>query len=157
MRKVGVFILALVWAAGCGGGDRLRTNAGLAVTSPEALDFGRVGLGAKVTRSVTIRNGARAGLSVGEITLDGVGRDFEVSMLGGPHLREGETARIDVQFRPQEEAVLDRIMEIQTDDPKRPIIQIPLTGIGVRPRILTSPTSLDFGKVELGVPSTLPL
>jgi len=157
MRKLGGIVLAIVWLAGCGAGDRLRSTDGLAVTGPDALDFGRVGLGATVTRSVSIRNGGRARLSVGEITLDGVGRDFDVKVSGGPILGEGETATIALSFTPQKEAVLERIMEVKTSDPLRQVIAVPLTGIGVRPRILTSPTSLDFGKIELGVASTLPL
>ncbi|HWV38372.1 MAG TPA: choice-of-anchor D domain-containing protein, partial [Vulgatibacter sp.] len=157
MRKLGGIVLAIVWLAGCGGEGRLRSTDGLAVTGPDALDFGRVGLGATVTRTVEIRNGGRAHLSVGEVSLDGLGRDFEVKVSGGPILSEGETASIDVSFTPQEEAVLQRIMEVRTSDPQREVIVVPLTGIGVRPRILTSPTSLDFGKIELGVASTLPL
>ena len=157
MRKLGGIVVAVVCLAACGGGDRLRTTDGLAVTGPDALDFGRVGLGATVTRSVSIRNGGRAPLAIGEITLDGIGRDFDVQMVGGPILHEGETARIDARFSPKEEAVLQRIMEVKTNDPQRQVITVPLTGIGVRPRILTSPTSLDFGKVELGVADELPL
>ncbi len=158
MRKLVVSLLALCWlAAGCGGTDTLREVDGLALAGPSALDFGRVGLGATVARTVTVRNGGHAPLTILEHTIEGEGEDFEVENIGREHLREGQSTRIEVRFTPDKEAVLERVLELRTDDPRQEVIQVPVTGIGVRPRLMTSPAALDFGKVELGITVTLPL
>ncbi|AKU92529.1 putative lipoprotein [Vulgatibacter incomptus] len=152
---MGVLALAYL-SVGCGR-DRVVQSDGIALAAPAALDFGRVGLGATVVRKLEIHNGGRAPLSLDGFSIPGSGVDFELLPDSRTRLREGQTSTLSVRFTPKEEAVLSRMLEVQTNDPRRPTLQIPVTGVGVRPRVVATPASLDFGKVELGSPFTMPL
>src|SRR5690606_33063325 len=70
-----VAMALLVPGAGCGR-DRTRVVRGVAFLEPHTVDFGRVGLGTTTTRTVELKNQARAPYRILGWELDGLGEDF---------------------------------------------------------------------------------
>lgn len=147
----------LILGAGCSGDDRIQNVDGIAFAGPESLDFGRVGLGATVKKSVVVRNGSRAPLLVEDVSIDGDDPAFSVRNLGSSRLKEAKSTKIEVSFAPSDEGEHHRTLTIRTDDPERRSIEVMLQGVGVRPHVVADPLILDFGIIELGVPITLPV
>lgn len=159
MRRGMLLLVAmalLVPGAGCGR-DRTRVVRGVAFLEPHTVDFGRVGLGTTTTRTVELKNQARAPYRILGWELDGLGEDFAITIQGRRTIREGDTTQLVLRYSPEEEEQLARTLRLQTDHPEQPVLEVALTGVAVRPHVVADPPALDFGRVELGVRQVLPL
>ncbi|WP_373047283.1 choice-of-anchor D domain-containing protein [Vulgatibacter sp.] len=137
--------------AGCGT-EMVFPVSGVAEVEPAVLDFGRVALGSTATRELKVHNRGRAPLQLKEIAIEGLGEDIEIVNRGTEQLGAGQSTVLAVRFSPQEEAILERQLGLELTDEERPEVAVPVTGIGVRPRVSLEPASLDFGRIELNVP-----
>jgi hypothetical protein len=71
-------------------------------------------------------------------------------------LPPGAFCDIFVSFRPTAPGARSAVLFIQSDDPVQPLLLLPLTGnaLAAAPRLLVTPSSLDFGTLPLQVAST---
>lgn len=150
MRRLfpGVLGTLLVFLAGCGT-DYVTAVDGMAEVRPSVLDFGRVALGSTAVKELEVLNRGRAPLQLRQFTIDGLGDDMEIVNRGKDVLRSGESTTLAVRYAPRAEAVLQRVLNLEVDDSHRPQVAVPVTGVGVQPRVTVEPVALDFGRIEL--------
>jgi len=116
---------------------------------PTSLDFGSVAVGQAVQRTLSMRNGSTATLSVSAIRSNLAA----FSVLGDTAfpLAPGASKTITVQFSPTTGGQQRANMVITCDDATSPTLSVALSGTAVAaPHIVTEPLSLDFGSVSLG-------
>jgi len=117
---------------------------------PLSLDFGAVTVNHDSTLSFTITNNGAARLTISGISSSNY--QFTVGTYPS-ELAAGQSANINVTFRPQSAIPVQGSVTISTDDPAYPQLQITLTGQGIplqQALIQVSPASLDFGYVAQG-------
>lgn len=120
--------------------------------SPSALDFGdqRVDT-TSAAKVVTVRNTGGQRLVITGLTTTG---RFATSPASGPFTLEPGTSReLSVTFGPNAVGLASGTLTLATDDPASPSISIPLSGRGVKPVLVVSTTSLDFGERRVGTTS----
>ena len=161
-RRLGAWILRgctfVLWTA-CGRTDLLPPECAIDVR-PTALDFGEVSSGDSATRSVTV-SASIAACTISKIRI-GPGSDpwFALSpeTPASLVLQPGEHATVAVTFSPANVAVpLQRAatLVLQTDDPVRQRVEVPLTGhVHSDCTITVSPLSVDFGRVPIDTTAT---
>lgn len=123
--------------------------------SPSSIQFGRV-TDAK-TRAVKIQNKGDADLLVGPVErCDGTSDEFTFA-LGGTLVPARRSADLSVTYRPTDEGGDDGCLEIQSNDPDDPVVELRLAGAGARPAgggLRLRPDALEFGRVEIGTAAT---
>ena len=111
-------------------GVSVGTEPDIAV-SPTAIDFGQITLGANAATTVTIHNNGSADLTVSAIS--DPGGAFALTNL--PTLTAiicpGNTTTFDVTFSPAEIGATAASVNISSNDPDSPIVEIQLTGEGI--------------------------
>ncbi len=98
---LGLVILTAAISVGCGGGSGTHQDvpAGQLVVSPSSLDFGKVAVGHKVTKTGTIRAG-NARITVA--SADWSGEGYSVSGIAFPvTVAAGQSVSFKVTFAPQ--------------------------------------------------------
>lgn len=137
-------------APASGGGD-IDAPPRIAVT-PEALDFGLLEEGATEIRTVAVRNDgpATSVLEVRRLALDGAGAFTLVDPPSDFRLPSGVERALDVVFAPAAPDVHEGVLLLESDDPDRPTVEVPLLGNAPRPELRITPDPLDFGDVDVG-------
>lgn len=96
--------------------------------SPETFDFGDNLVGTPTQETLLISNLSCGDLIFSAVSIDNP--DFNTDLV--PMTLEGnEEASFVVGFNASSEGVQTGVLSIQTNDPLRPVIDIPLTGVGV--------------------------
>ena len=128
---------------------------------PTSHDFGSVLLGNSVTTVFTIYNVGGHPLLLNTVGLQpGSSAYFTISAVpplprsipspdGIPNWIE-----IEVTYSPSDEGAHNAVLEIESNDPDNPMVQVELTGTGVwkgGPPLEVSPLTYDFGEVEIGM------
>jgi hypothetical protein len=142
--------------------------------SPGNLDFGGVEVLSTAQRYVTIANVGQEPLHVSDIKLSG--KPAEVTLFSldlnppssaacrsvAPTIAPGDECDVVVTFAPAFAPPLylpgawESQLDIYSDDPETPVVQIPVSGIG---RLASGqhmdvvPTTIDFGDVRVGTAS----
>jgi len=98
--------------------------------SSQRLDFGSVYVGAGRNLAVTIANVGTAALQVGSIASD---HPFFVPSFDATTLEIGESTSLDVTFAPGNAGAVSATLELTSDDPATPLIEIELLGAGIVP------------------------
>ncbi len=99
--------------------------------SPLSYDFGDVGLGTSTTTIVTISNVGNRELTVSDIAIDS--SDFSITpgltlpVVVGPN---GFTD-VEITYAPAAEGYSSAVLEISSDDPDEPLVEVVLGGAGV--------------------------
>ena len=145
-----VLVALQIAVAGCGT-DTIVPVSGVAEVEPAVLDFGRVALGSTAVRELKVHNRGHAPLLLKDVAIAGLGEDIHVANRGDEQLMAGETTVLAVRYSPKDESILERVLDLEVSDEKRPQLSVPVTGIGVLPRVSVEPERLDFGRIELGV------
>lgn len=155
MRRFIHSVLAtlLLLGVGCGTEGRIRPVHGMVEVDPPVLDFGRVALGSTAVRELKVRNLGMAPLLVEDIAIEGLGKDIEIVNRGKTQIPGSSSTILAVRYAPQEEGILERSLAIAVSDEDKPRVDVPVTGVGVRPRVSVEPKALDFGRIELGMTS----
>ncbi|MBI1987522.1 MAG: choice-of-anchor D domain-containing protein, partial [Nitrospinae bacterium] len=111
---------------------------------PEKLDFGNVAPGASFDRTLTVRNTGAKDLKVTSLTLEG--SDF--SLVGAvtipftltPKGSAGDSKTLTLRFRPDIDGDRTGKLTLESNDPKRPKVDVVLSGHGgLVPRIEFDP------------------
>ena len=117
--------------------------------NPGLLDFGGLAVGATVDEVVTVANVGEGTLWLGDTYLDAPGA-FSATTLGADTLAPGETTELVVSFAPEQASVRGNALFLESDDPERPVVEVPLLGSGLVPEVFVDPLSHDFGELRLG-------
>ena len=101
---------------------------------PITLDFGKVDLDTSSTATVTLSNEGPADLTVTDIALQpGGSSDFSITF--APELpatiATGQTAEIDITYAPLAVDCSSGVLEVTSDDPDEPVVEVVLEGAGV--------------------------
>lgn len=123
------------------------------------LDFGGEAWGLQIIRHVRVFNAGRQILTLEKTTLSGVTPDFVVA---GGNLRTllmaGQSHDIEMVFTPVSIGPVSTKMRIRSDDPRSPLVEVPVMGISEGPRLCVDPVpTLDFGTVTVGTSRTMPI
>jgi len=150
-----------------GGTLGVPTAPQLGVT-PQSLDFGQVAVTqTSAAQSVTLSNTGNGPLHVSGVALvGGSAIHFDLDPSGGaspcagvaPTVSVGGSCTVTVAFSPGSAGSHPGQLEIRSDDPDTPVWTVALAGTGTDtiplPGIAASPTSIDFGTVNLGSTSS---
>ena len=99
--------------------------------SPDALDFGDVGVGRSAQRAVTVTNDGDAPLSVSEVTLGGSG-DFSLAVPSEPFtVGVGASVDVDVVFAPSSLRARAAVLRVFSDDLDEGTLEVRISGQGV--------------------------
>ncbi|HEY6872077.1 MAG TPA: choice-of-anchor D domain-containing protein [Geobacteraceae bacterium] len=115
-----------------------------------SIPFGSIPLGQYGDNSVTIGNSGKATLSVTSLSLSGTAPgDFTLLSNCAASLAPGNTCTAPVRFTPASNGDRSAALTITSNDPKHPSLVVSLSGKGVSPHIVVSPSSLQFPDTEL--------
>lgn len=121
--------------------------------NPTTLNFGNQSVGiTSGVQSVTVTNNGSAPLTFSSITPSG---DFVVAGTGtcGTTLAASASCTIDVTFTPTLIGLRNGNLTITTNAPGGPQV-VALSGTGTSPAVQITPSSLDFGSLAVGTPSS---
>jgi hypothetical protein len=136
--------------------DRPVSNA---VLSTLAIDFGETAIGQPAEATLSMRNDGTAPLNIANTTIVNA-RFSVVSPLGAFTIEAGDTRTIVVRFLPNAAGLQTGALVITSNDPSNPSVRADLRGTGfasAAPNIDLSPTSLDFGSVNINQTRSLEL
>ncbi len=110
-----------------------------------------------LTSTVTVTNSGNQNLTVNNITMTGANSgDFMLVNL--PQfkvvLTPGQSTSFGVTFKPSAVGARSATVLVMSDDPNNSSASVALTGNGISPTVVLSPTALDFGKVTVGTKVT---
>ena len=124
------------------------------VVVPLLVDFGDVKVGTAETEWATITN-------VGDADLDlynclPYGSHFAISSNpAGALLGPGDSVQLGVTFEPTNDLTYTGRVDISSNDPDEPVVEVDLVGDGAEPAIAFDPGSFDFGYVGLTCEETV--
>jgi hypothetical protein len=127
-----------------------ESDARIAVDRPE-ISFPTVDVGddGPVIQELTVKNVGTDPLTVQSTDLMR-GTDFHVVAPIGATLDPRATLTLEITFDPFTAFEHEDVLVIESDDPERPILTIPLRGVGLAPVLEVDPTRLDFGMPYVG-------
>jgi len=120
--------------------------------TPASVNFGSVALGAtSAPKVVTLKNTGICDLSITTISITGT----DISEFGQTNscvtIAPGGSCLVSVTFTPAlPYAKKTALLTIASDDPKKPLLNIKLSGQVPPPKISATPGSLNFGKLPPG-------
>jgi preprotein translocase subunit YajC len=115
-----------------------------------SLDFGSVKLGKKVTKTLKITNNGSGDLV---ITLSGLeGTDFSIQGSSSVTIKAKKSYSLKVLCTPTSGGLKTATLEIDSNDPDTPTLDISLTAIlpATAPDISVAQATLDFGSIKVG-------
>ena len=136
------------------------TGTGIApsvMLQPQNLDCGtqRVGTSA-APLPVTLTNSGTDVLNLTSIAITSGGTDYSQVHNCPPTLNPGQSCTVHVTFTPTALGSRPALLQI-TDDASDSPQSVPLQGIGVAPALAIDHTTLDFGSVNIGNNTSLPV
>lgn len=127
------------------------------VLNPISLAFGDVRVGTNVTKTVTVANTGSGPITLTSLSLSGSGSSA-FSLVSPPlvpfTVEAGSSQTFTVTFSPTAEGVVSGTLSLTTNDPDWLNLAVALSGTGVKPNLVVSPTSLAFGEQLVGSTST---
>jgi len=118
---------------------------------PSLLDFGTVASGQTKDLEIVIGNSGNADLNVASLAFSSA--VFSAVTPGQFRVAPGAEARVTIRFRPAAAGTVNGMLTINSDDPTRGALRIPLTAAGSgggTPQIEVTPAALAFGDVSVG-------
>ena len=146
---------------GPGGSDNSVPNV-----TPNPVVFGNVPVGATVVQQVTLANTGGFELDVSSVTLvqpGGVPPVFSfgpLTTLSAPFgrvVQPGAKASVNLSCQPQVAGNVSGALVIKSNSNAFPSYSVPLTCSGQSVDIVVQPDVVDFGNVQVGTTSTLPV
>jgi hypothetical protein len=129
--------------------------SGQLAVSPASLTLGKVKIGASQTQSATLVNSGSATVTVKQATV--TGRGFRMSGLSFPlTLSPGQRKAFSVTFTPLAAGAASGTVAVTSDAPNS-VVNVAVSAVAVGTgSIISSPSSLSFGSVQVGKSQTLP-
>jgi hypothetical protein len=125
--------------------------------SPSSLAFGSVTIGSPATQNVTLTSSGTSAVTINSMSLTGTG--YTVS--GGSFpvtLNPNQQVTLQVQFNPTTTGAASGQIVVNSTSSSNPTSVVTLSGTGAaapNPKLTLSPSSLSFGTVTIGSPSSL--
>ncbi len=139
------------------GGTPTIVGSGGEPITVSTLDFGFVAVGQKLQLPLPLRNGGAGVLDIGEQFIDGGAvSSYSQPVPFATAIAAGGSDSSAIEFTPQDAGLLTSALTIQTDGtPAEKVVM--LTGTGLDINVAASPSSLNFGSVQVDVmpPPTL--
>ncbi len=139
--------------SGCIGyaGNPNATKGNLVVT-PNAIDFGSVGVGSSASQTDIVSNHGTQDLTLTNISATGAG--FSISGFPGRTvLAPGHTIKLTVTFKPGSTGKQTGKISISTSTQPAQVMAT-LTGTGATSRLSMTPSAVNFGNVSVGSPAS---
>jgi hypothetical protein len=120
--------------------------------SPTSVKFGDVKLGGTSAQTITIKNTGTSDLVISNVSITGSNASEFIQTNNCTTIPKSGSCTITVTFNPillpfgQKSA----IVSIASNDPKKPTVNVKVSGNAPPPKISASPTSVKFGDVTLG-------
>lgn len=116
---------------------------------PEAIDFGAVPDGEETSAVLTVENVGEATLTLTDLSLEGPGAfTLDLSALTDS-LEPGEQTEAIVTYTPWSVEDTGAVL-VESDDPERETVNVPLVGALDEPFLVFSPDPVDFGTISPG-------
>jgi hypothetical protein len=134
----------------------LLSNAATTIhVSPMSVNLGSVKAGGSTSRTVIIKNTGKSDLHISTVT----STDAEFSPSDdctNTDIIPGSGCTVTVTFSPPEESFGKKTatLVIDSTDTQKPVINVKLQGKAPPPKISASPSSVNFGKVNMGSASS---
>lgn len=130
-----------------------------ALSAPSEVDFGLVALGDTDSQSLLLRNGGGGDLILALVALE-TGAAFHLAAPPAPETRIPPYSElvVSLSFSPGEQAFYEDTLRIESNDPQRPLVDVPLRGRGAGGgKIATDPEALAFPPTPVGESDRLSL
>ncbi len=114
------------------------------------MDFGSFSAGTTASEVVTLRNLGDEDLAILDLRVDDLDAGVDLGPLGQVLLGPGEDTDFVLSFSPQTAQGLETRLWVDSNDPERPSVEVPIEGVGVAPILDVEPLEYDFGTVYLG-------
>jgi len=127
--------------------------------TPTSYNFGNINLGSSSSPQIfTVSNIGSANLVIGTISITGTNASQfskQNDICSGQTLAPSSSCTINVVFSPTSTGSKSASLSILSNDPDTPTLNVPLSGTGVGiPNISVTPTSYNFGNINLGSSSS---
>jgi hypothetical protein len=118
--------------------------------SPSSLDFGSVKIGKKITKTLKITNNSSRNLVIALSGLEGT--EFSIQGSSSVTIKAKKSYSLKVLCTPTSGGLKTATLEIDSNDPETPTLEISLTATlpATTPDISIAQTSIDFGSIKLG-------
>jgi hypothetical protein len=144
-------MLASSGCIGFSGNPPGTSKAGLHLT-PNAIDFGSVGVGSNASQPVIVANRGTAKVTLTNISA--TGSEFSITGFSGTTiLQPGQTMKLTAAFAPTSAGSQSGNISVTTAA-QGPAIMATLTGKGATSVLSVTPSPVNFGNVSEGSPST---
>jgi|GEM_PF-1586716 len=153
-RRAWILGASLWLALGCECGDEQfgRVVPELEVAT-DAIAFGEVPLGAIKRVALAVRNAGQAPLNL--LAIDA---PMPFGVQPGPfEVQPGETMALELWFRPTNSEAQSGQLTLMSDDPDRPMVTVPLSGLGVQGFVSVVPGQVDFQLTKVGTTRSVEL
>lgn len=140
---IGGGLLAAMAVGGCNCDDQLGVLEGAIRVEPEILDFGKVPLGAEKKLTLTMENRGSFRLTVSEFNAE----PPVVPPAGTATIGTFQRVEVQVGFRPTSLGEVSAELILVNDDPKAPMVSVPVRGEGIEAAVRVDPLVVDFGEV----------
>ncbi len=122
--------------------------------SPESVSFGEIGAGSSESQTLVISNLGNAPLEIGTLSVTGTDAyEFEIqndTCSAQMIVALSQTCTVEVKLAPASEGEKNATLQIPSNDPNTPTLDVTLDGTGAIPGISGIPESLTFGKTAVG-------
>ena len=149
-----VFV-GLFGTSGCvgySGNPNTQTQKGNLVITPNSISFGSVGIGSSASQTAIVSNRGTADVTLTNITATGSG--FSVTGFSGPTmLTPGQTIKLTAAFKPKSSGQQSGSISVTIARQPTPVTAT-LTGTGATSNLSMTPSTVDFGNVNLGSPAS---
>jgi len=144
-------MLATSGCIGFSGNPPGTSKAGLHLT-PNAIDFGSVGVGSSASQPVIVANRGAKQLTLTNISA--TGSEFSITGFSGPTiLQSGQTIKLTASFAPTSAGQESGNISVTTSL-QGPAMMATLTGKGATSLLSATPATVNFGSASEGNPST---
>lgn len=144
-------ILATSGCVGFSGNPTPPSKNGLHLT-PNAIDFGSVGVGSNASQPVVVANRGAKQLTLTNISATGSG--FSITGFSGPTiLQPSQTIKLTAAFAPKSAGQESGNISVTTAT-QGPAMMATLTGKGATSLLSATPSTVNFGSASEGSPST---
>jgi hypothetical protein len=121
-------------------------------SQPPQIDFGMVAKGQSTLKKVRLRNVGKSQLT-NMVVYDPAGPardDFARSANAPTALDPNQSFDLTVRFTPSGGGERSGFLQVDSTDPARPTVQVPMRGIAQGPALCADPNPLDFGQTDVG-------
>jgi len=132
--------------------------------NPASLGFGTVTVGSPATLTTQVQNLGTASLNITSIArCTGTSTEFTFSPAGPLTVAAGASTPVTVTYAPTAAGSDSGCIQINSNDPATPAVQVTVSGTGnvpappPAPGISLNPTSVNFNTVSVGNGATLPV